>query len=391
MMFRSSIVLIVSLFLQAPLAIAAEGRVFYETRCAVTPESSQGQETGPIATLLVGKLIGALAGATIDTVAARLSEEKQVTVVAHERKTNWYVKEDDKFRVAPKLGCLIFVVGEDLLPRNETIQKSDYEMNWQSHTRSGADFEKLKRASADLAKLGIVKPPMFYVELGTTVLRGGSSFALDPKFIYYPEFLGDNVWLGPNERDLLIQIEFSEPGSTNPFAEVKLLFNSLQPAKLTTKLIDGKRMPWAKSPSTGSGESEESLIPFNIKALFTETAKPGKLGTILDGVLIDQRASLVAAAETKARLAVSESERLATRNSSSEAANTALSNYLAAYDANEIAKKTLENAKIGGELVAISKAELTAKLTQIKLSNTTALAKSAFASADIAFVPIPEK
>lgn len=390
MAFRSGVVIMALIFLHVTSsAFAAEGRVFYENRCAVTPEVAQSQEAGPIATLLAGKLVGALAGAAIEGIATRLSEEKQVTVVASERKTNWYVKEDGGFRLAPRLGCLIFVVGDDFLPRSETIQRTEYEENWQSSSLSGIDFEKLKRASGGLAKLGIVKPPAFYVEFGTTVLKGGSSFALDPKFIYYPEFLGGNVWLGPDSRDLLVQIEFSEPGSVNPFAEVKLLFNSLQPDKLTTKMIEGKRMPWSKSPSTGSGDDEESLIPFNIKALFAETAKPGKLGLILDGILTDQRASLVAAAETKARLAISESERLAARNSSSEAASTALSSYLAAYDDNETAKKDLENAEATNDSAAIGKAKLMAKLAQIKLDNIAALAKSAFAAADIPFSPIP--
>lgn len=388
------------LLLSVPASFALEGRVLFEPRCPVTQEAQQHKELTPLAVAFAGKVVGALTGAAIDALAGKLSEERHVTVVSHERKPNWYTQSaaaaggNGKYLMNSNLVCLVVAVGEGFHAPRAVVPEEAFAKNWPQAPDSAdpvaLDYSRLKRAASDLAALGIVNPPAFYVEYRVTVLEGGSAFALDPRFVYYPSFLGDKAWLAPNTRDLLVQIEFSEPGSETPFAQTSMQFHGLQPGKLSTQRVEGVRMPWQKQPSTGNGESGDGrLVPFNIKAMFTETAKPGKLGTILAGVLNDQKASLVSAAETKAKLSISESERQAARSNAADAANTALTNYIAAYDAHEAAVKARDAAKAGTDQAAIAKAEIQLTLARTRLANAQSLARSAFEAADIPFTPIP--
>lgn len=384
--------------LSASAVQAQQGRVFLRDTCPISKDAAQAKEAGPLAAAFLGKLAGAVTGAAIDSLAAALSEEKQVTVTATERKSNWYIPAPEgKFKISPMHVCLIFVVSEAFETENAVIPAETLAANWSASAARDpvadkAAFETIQEGATALSKLGIVAPPDFYFEARFVILDSGASvFALAPRFIYYPRFLGENVLLGPETRDVLLKVEFIQPGSDSPFAETQLQFNQIRPGKLQTKSLTGVRLPWSLQPPTSSsGTDADKLVPFNIKAMFTETAKPGRLGKILAGVIKDQKGAIVAAAETKAKLAVSESERHAARNAAAEAASTALTAYLAAYDGRETANSNLAAAKAATppNAAGVAKAENAKTLAEAKLRNAEALARNAFHAADIPFTPV---
>jgi hypothetical protein len=376
------------------IASAYEGRVFLRDTCPVVKDAAQDKEAAPLVAAFVGDVAGALVGAAIDSIASALSEQKQVAITATDRRANWYVTAGDKVTIDPKLVCLVVVVADAFERPNAFAQLTPVQTRWdEAVAREGLDkapgYLAIRSAVPELAKIGITSPPVFYMEAKFVVVDGGSVFATDPRFVFYPNFLGEKVMFGPNTRDVLVQVEFSEPGSESPFAQSTFQFNGVEARKLTTERLLGMRMPWSKQPST-SGSGDNRRVPFNIKALFTETAKPGQLGTILAGVLKDQKASIVAAAETKAKLAVSESERQAARGAAADAANTALTSYVSAFDAHESAVKDLAAAKAATPFKqqAVDQAANAEKLAKLKLANAEAAARAAFDAANIAFTPM---
>jgi hypothetical protein len=376
------------------IASAYEGRLFLRDSCPVSKDAAQDKEVAPLVTAFIGKVAGSLVGAAIDSIASALSEEKQVTVTATERRANWYVSAGDKVSIDPKLVCLIIVVADEFGRPNSLAPVDPVQKKWEEAVaRNGLidapGYQSIRSAVPDLAKIGITSPPVFYLETRFVVIDGGSVFATDPRFVFYPNFIGEKVIFGPDTRDLLVQVEFSEPGADSPFAQTTFQFRGIQARKLTTERLLGMRMPWSKQPpSSGSGDNKR--VPFNIKALFTESAKPGKLGTILAGVLKDQKTSIVAAAETKAKLAVSETERQVARGAAADAANTALTAYVAAFDAHETAVKNLATAKAASPMKqdAVDQAQNAEILTKLKLANAEAVARAAFDAAEIPFTPI---
>lgn len=379
-------------------AVAMEARVFFLKSCPVNKQAKHIEELGPLGVALLSKLAGALTGAAIDSLAGALSEEKQVTVTATERMPGWYrkVEQSNTVVITPALVCVVAVVSDGFAERNELPDTAEslklYEEAAKAIDRAsqGAkELEQLKGAAEVLASHGVVGPPAFYLEATFVRNTPGTVFALQPAFVYYPRFLGERVWLGPDTRDLLVQIEFSEPGSSSPFAETKLQFTGLRPGALNSSRISGIRLPWSKPPAVDGTKADGLLVPFNIKLLFTESAKPGRLGKLVGEVVKDQKASLVSAVETETKLAISQVDRQAARNTATEAANSALTAYLTAYDANEAAVKALTAAKAGTDQAAIVRATNAAALTALRLKNAEALARSAFDAADTPFASIP--
>lgn len=387
------------LFANAFNVHAFEGRVLFLPSCPVTSQTEQIEETAGLAVAFLSKLASSLTGAAIDSLANALSNDRQVSITATERMPGWYAKAagSEEVAVNSNLVCVVVMVAEGFGERNEAATpnalQAAIDKSIQGKNYAPIDLlnlAKIRGATTLLAKSGLNGPPAFYMELAYVKNRSGSVFSLQPKFVHYPEFLGPNVVFGPSTRDLLVQIEFSEPGSTSPFADAKLQFNGLTAGGLSSSNIGGIRLPWSNPPaSEGVSKSTGVVVPFNVKLLVAETAKPGTFGRLLGGVLKDQKESIASAIETKVKLAISDSERQAARNSATESASTALTVYLAAFDANEAAKKMLVDANGGSDLAAKAKAANAAAVSATRLRNAEVLARSAFNGANLDFTPVP--
>lgn len=377
---------------------AFEARVLVLEKCPVNNSTKQIEEAGALGVALLAKLVGAVAGTAIDGLVSALSDVKKVSAESAERLPGWYskVQGSETVTINPNLVCVVTLVAPELSNRNETADAAPSEKLYDeiaktlTEPKSERAHRRMRSGAATLAKYGVVGPPSFYMESIFVKNASGTVFALQPAFVYYPRFLGEKVTFGPDTRDILLQLEFSEPGSTTAFASTKLEFNGLKESKLTDERVSGLRLPWSKSPSAGSSKVDSGLVtPFNVRFLFTESAQPGKLGKIVGGVVKDQKASIVTAIENETKLAVSATERQAARNAAAESANSALTTYLAAYDQNEVAIKARSVAMAGTDQAAIQRTTNAAALTAIRLKNAETLAKAAFESADVPFVSIP--
>lgn len=390
-----------AIFVALPVASAhaQQARVYVQQSCPTDPTANgQEKESAALAAVVVTKVVGEVVGAMIDGLAAELSTAKQVAHIATERKPNWYVKAGQGgYLIDPQLTCVVVVVAKELGIRNANLDSQKVSEHWrelghQLDYQGDAAFIKLRGAAAELANMGITGIPDFYLEARFHTLSSGNAvFALDPKFVWYPKFLGEKVVFGTDTRDVMVKFEFSEPGETSPFASVQYAATNVTTNQFARQLIN-MRTPWSKQPQTASAnDGTGGLVPFNIKLLFTETAQPGKLGQVIAKVATESKAAIVTEVENKTKLALSAAERQAARNSAAEAANTALTAYVAAYDGYTKAKQAVlvAGTAIPFDQAALQKAKNVEELERFRLRNAEALAVTAFSDAGIPFTPLP--
>jgi hypothetical protein len=381
------------------MAHAQQARVFIERECPSAPGAKgQDKEAAALGAVLVAKVAGELVGAVIDSLATELSKTKEFTLTATERKPQWYQKPDQSggYTISGDIGCAVIVIAKEFGPRNTNVGDAEVEKVWSAFD-SKAELAnelssiKLRGLARTLGSLGVKAVPDFYLEARFATLTSGDVvFALDPKFVWYPKFLGEKAFLGPNTRDVLVKLEFSTPGDGGTFAQVEYSATDVTPADFVNRLAY-RRMPWVKQPSTGSGkDGGAGLVPFNVKVLFTETAQPGKLGQILAKVANDSKATIVSEIENKAKLALSESERQAARKIAAEAASAALTGYVSAFDDFVTAQQATIAAQEASppNPAAVKKAQNAEKLADLKRRNAEALASAAFADAGLPFTPL---
>ena len=392
MKIRESLI-VGALAIAAGTTQATEARIYVMEKCPVALKAEVSKETGALAGALVTKLAGALVGGAIDSLASALSEEKSATFVGHSRNLGWYSKAgSETFQTAPANVCVIGLVADgfdEFDDAGTATRMNDEEASVADDEANKRSFRALNSQAKVLrTSFGLDRPPRFYFEARFVMPEGGGVFALEPLFLYYPRPIGSNVFLGSSKRDVLIKIEFSEPGEANAFASQELLFNGVVPGSLTTKRVEKLKLPWMKVPTTPTDATEAvgRAVPFNIKFLFTETAKPGRLGKIMGGVLKEEKATITAAIEEKVKIAVLATERQAARAAANETANKALTDYFAAYDAYKVATDAVTAA--AGKPEELKRAESKQQLTLAVLKNAQSIAASAMAAAGVPFTPM---
>lgn len=375
-----------------------EARTFLLPACPVDP-SYAGQFESALGAIFVTKAIGSLVGTGIDALTSALSEERAFSLVTTNRAEGWYVKSAGSTALQRNPGnkCLVVAVSERFGERNagavasdDTVKNFAEALTALDKANDTASHDSLKtmqdRVNA-LAKIGVDAPPRFYLEAALTQGDGPGKFTLQPTFVHYPEFIGDKVLFGANTRELLLQVDFSEPGQAQAFASIKVLnYTGLQPGTLTTTRVRSLTLPWSLPPSSESVDpaQEGRVVPFNMRVLFTETAKPGTLGKALASAAKSVKEDLVTEVENKVKYSISATERQAARSRAAEAANTALTVYLTAFEQLATAQKALDDAAAADKPKFVAKLEL----RKAQFKNAGDLAQAAFSAASIPFTPI---
>lgn len=383
---------------QASAQGTIEARTFLLPTCPVDPTYA-GQFESALGAVFVSKAIGSLVGAGIDLLASALSEDRPFSLVTTNRSEGWYIKSvgSTVLKRNPLNKCLVVTVGEGFDEKSagatatsSTVRNFADGLTALDNGRDKTGHDSLTTMKARvnaLAKIGITAPPRFYLEAALTHGDGPGKFTLQPTFIHYPSFIGDKLLFGANTRDLLLQVDFTEPGQAQAFASIKVLnYTGLQPGTLTTTRVRGLTLPWSLPPSSENvaAAQDGQVVPFNIHVLFTEIAKPGALGKALASAAKSVKDDVVTELENKVKYSISATERQAVRSKAAEAANTALTVYLKAYDELVSTQKAYDDATAADKPRFVAKLEL----SKAQFKNAGDLAQAAFSTANIPFTPI---
>lgn len=361
---------------------ATEMRVAFTELCPVTPDEKEGVLSG-IAVSIAANVGAKIVGGAIDVLSSYLTKEEASIFATTSRMDGLFYSEAGKLTLNEFERCMVIAVGSNF---SEVSDK-----------KKQAELQILpgKTPSTNLAiynALKLVSEPNFYAEfrLVSNADHGAnpSVFTLVPKFIHYPEFVAEDTLLKKAERDVLLNVEFIEPGQAQAFGSMEMKWTGVKKGDITSAAIRSRKLPWIALPaSTGSlkspgGDQTSPLFPINVKANLIETAKPFTLAKYIGEALKEEKDTITKVAKESIEYSLSQDARLSAKNLAINDIESKYKTYLDAYDT---ASKSydLYQAHSPGDAAGKKKMELTTKIAYQKLSLAETALKRSYDNAGV--------
>lgn len=351
-----------------------------EDNCPVSASRNESV-LGGAAIAIAADVGGKLIGGAIDALANYLSSDKAVTYTATARMDAFAIS-DGKGAVTFNTSqvCLIAVVGRTFGSSGATNLPSFFpDASLQSASN------KINKAT------GLSGPALLYLEgmLSFNDAPGipSTAFTFIPKYWYYPDFIAPDSWRFSASRDVLLRIELSEPGKSSPFSVLEFQWNGVEKGKISNESVRSLVLPWSALPD-GLGDAASKnktgnpvpVLPVNVKAIFTETAKPYVVLQYLGEALKAQKQTLVTETEDIITQSLSQQARVTARQTAIADIEKKYSDYSSAYDAAKAAYDKYTAATTNSAKLAALAA---AKIAYAKLDAAKTLAKAVYGNADL--------
>lgn len=377
---------------------APELRVgFSESKCPIST-SERHSVFGAAAIAIAGEVAGKVVSNSVTALGDYLSSENAISYLDSTR-ANGFVEIGKKgISFNRNVACLIVVVGTEFNRKadGETVAKmpafvGDSELqqfNWQINQATGLYSKALLYLEAEI------------IFNNSTAQPNPTVFTFAPQYWFYPKFISPDSFKYQDQRDVLLRVELSEPGQKSPFGELELKWTGVAEGAIKNVSVTSKRLPWQPMPggitdavkgvtglsSLGENDAIE-ILPINVKAIFTETAKPHTILKYIGEALKGQSATLGTAAQDAVTQSLSQQARVTAKQAALAGVEKRYAEYSAAYDAASDAYGTYKSATTPA---ARAKAAGAYQLAYKKVANLESLTRQVYAEADAgAFVPLP--
>lgn len=356
--------------------------------CPVT--RGNDKESAAIAAVgvaIAAEVAGKLVGNAVDALGDYLSKDQAISYKDSSR-MNGFAKSSKGGELSSndEEGCMIIVIAKDFgTPANNTF--SSYFTDPTLQTASPA----INRAT------GVNGPLALYLEARFKFSGGKgntpTAFTFVPVYWYYPRFVTPDSWRFGSERDVLLRAELSTPGAASPFGLLELQWSAVKSGGISSQSVVGRKLPWSPLPegltlaaTKVTSEIQKPIYPVNVKAIFTETAKPYVLLKYTGDALKNQKATLSGAAEESVTQAFSQQARITARQSAVGDIEKKYNDYSTAYDNASASYTTYKNATG----IEKTKALVRARIAYEKLDNSETTLQAAYNNAGIgSFEPLP--
>ncbi|VVQ32992.1 hypothetical protein [Pseudomonas fluorescens] len=374
----------------------------YQMRVAFLPGSNcpvtrgQEEESGVFAAAgiaIAAEVAGKIVDSAVDALGDYLSKDQAISYRDNSR-MDGFAKADKQGKITSnnKETCMIIAIAQDF------GKTPDGEFG------SFFSDESLKSASNSINKaIGINGPLALYLE--ARIIFSGeegntpTAFTFVPAYWYYPKFITPNSWRFGSERDVLLRAELSLPGQTANFGLLELQWNSVKSGSISKDSVLSKKLPWSPLPEGLSEaatkvttDSMKTILPINVKAIFTETAKPYVLLKYTGDALKNQKTALNTATQDTVTQALSQQARIVARQAAVVDVEKKYTDYTTAYDTAAASYDVYENANGSAK----NKALVQARLAYKKLDNSRAILRATYSNAGIgsfeslpALTPLP--
>ena len=334
------------------------------------------------AAALLADFGGRIVGGLIDQIASAMTADKVVTYQATGRMSGFYSKSADKptdVNLNGTQGCLVVALGR--------FGGSESTLNPFPSAARAPVREEVKQIEN---LFGAVKEPLrLYMEGVFEVSNDGTAFAFLPTYFYYPAFINEGTLSSSSKHDILVRVEWLEPGEASVFAVSQLQWDAAVESENGVVIADeaslkGKQTEWMKLPQIAAPSGPGVFGPVNVKVLVSETAKPHTIAKYFGAALKGQNDAITKEAQIAITQAVSTEARLAAKLKLNEAAQTANAAYVTAYDDAAKAFDVWNDAKDGKQEKLNA-----ARLAYQRVPPLEQLARRAFGDAGIAFETRP--
>lgn len=360
-------------------------RIAFAPECPSRSAGTQESFLGPLAVAIAASIGQKAAEGAIDALSNYLTSDKGYTLEDSARMNGFAKwKKDGSVQLNDKEQCMIVVVGQSF----STLDMSSEDI--------GKALERYKAPFTDYDNIavhdatGLISTPMLYLE--ARLIANGSDkvprthYAFVPVQWYYPKFIGNSSWRFNENRDILLKIEFSKPGSRELIGALEIKQNDIASGSLTNDLIVNDKQPWNPLPSDLDNapegvklDSEEVTYPVNVKAIFVETSKPRTIVKYIGEAAAAQKAGFSTGVGTEIRESIDQGARLSSRSTALDTASNRYNDYITSYTTASGAVEKYQQATGTAKIQAQNEAQLAKK----KLAISRTLAKAAFKDAGI--------
>lgn len=367
----------------SPSSAPTEMRVAFTELCPVTAAEKESA-VGAIAVSIAANLGTRVIGGAIDTLSGYLTEDKASVYSTTSRMEGMFAFEGGKISINKDERCMVISVASKYgsLPDPDDNADQLKIMSDQSPSVNLAIYKAV----------GLIGKPDFYAEFR---LRSNSDagakqmvFTYLPKFIYYPKFVSKATMLKKPERDVLLKIDFLEPGGAGAFGTIEVQWSGVKNGGITAESLRSRKLPWVALPESArniempGGATRIPVFPVNVKAQLVETTKPHTLAKYIGEALKSEKETITNATKEAVNLAFSQDARISARNVAITEVEEKYKSYLDLYDlANEAYQKYAAHAP--GDTVGKQKAALAVKIAYQKLANAEAALRRAYENSGI--------
>ncbi len=380
---------------------AQELRVGFASHCPMSTKSPGESTLTAAGVALLADFGRRIVGEQIDKIAKQMAEDQVVKYTATGRMSGFYSKSAVKPTEVTLNGtqaCLLVALGKFRASKEANpspgaakapnplpgAAKAPNPLPGAAKALTSEDIGKLSKVFGD-----VEEPLRFYMEGVFEVSDDRTAFAFLPTYFYYPAFINEGTLFSSSKHDILVRVEWLEPGEASVFAVSQLQWDAVVESPKGVVIADeagikGKQSEWMKLPQIAAPSGPGVFGPVNVKVLVSETAKPHSIAKYLGDALKGQKDAITKETQSAITQAVSTEARLAAKLKLNEAAQTANAAYVAAYDDAAKAFDAWNDAKDGKPEKLNA-----ARLAYQRLPSLEQLARGAFGDAGIPFEPRP--
>lgn len=336
------------------VATAQQMRIGIANQCPVVP--IEQKEMFPLAALaapIVADVAARLTTALIDKLAVALTEKDIFSRQAVARIDALLEKNDkQEIIIASKTKCVVIVVADEF---GEKLLESESKKSFFPDTTLGTATNKIWKLTKLRSGLS------FYMEAQLVTSSDGTAISIKPKYWYYPRFVHSAGWWFADKRDIMLRLELSLPGQSDPFGAFEVKWDAIRNGAIADLDLAAPEFLWGKLPAeavTAGENQEKAFLPINMKAQLVETAQPNVLARVIGETLSAKKAEIGTTVGDTVKLALSREVRYTAKSQLLTDIETKLTAYEAAFTNATAAYSSWQSANASDKPTALLKAQI---------------------------------